>query len=196
MPQTALIRNLGKMTSIGLVAPGSAAARKVAAQLVDAARIKSARVHPVALLSALKVYEQGHGERARLRANALSWTPVREVVDALDEAFYRSFQGITPAGKAHLLALDVSGSMGSGAIAGVPGLTPRVATAAMALVTAKTEPSTIASRSARRGAGTAASGEAASRACSPSRSPRASGWTTCSRRWTACRSAARTARCR
>ena len=38
-----------------------------------------------------------------------------------------------------LLALDVSGSMGTGAVAGVPGLTPRVASAAMALVTAATE---------------------------------------------------------
>ena len=143
MPQTALIRNLGKMTSIGLLAPGSAAARKVAAQLLHVGRIKHARVHPVALLSALKVYEQGHGERALRRANALSWSPVREIVDALDEAFYRSFQDTALAGKAHLLALDVSGSMAAGAIAGVPGLTPRVATAAMALVTAKTEPSTI-----------------------------------------------------
>jgi 60 kDa SS-A/Ro ribonucleoprotein len=143
MPQTALIRNLGKMTSIGLVAPGSVAARKVAAQLVNAGRLRHARVHPVALLSALKVYEQGHGERAQKRANALSWSPVREVVDALDEAFYRSFQDVTPAGKTHLCALDVSGSMGSGAIAGVPGLTPRVASAAMALVTMKTEPSTM-----------------------------------------------------
>jgi len=38
-----------------------------------------------------------------------------------------------------LLALDVSGSMGSGGVAGVPGLTPRDASAALALVTAATE---------------------------------------------------------
>jgi 60 kDa SS-A/Ro ribonucleoprotein len=38
-----------------------------------------------------------------------------------------------------LLALDVSGSMAGGVVAGVPGLTPRVASAAMALVTAATE---------------------------------------------------------
>jgi 60 kDa SS-A/Ro ribonucleoprotein len=139
MPQTALVRNLGKMTAVGLLAPGSAAARKVAAQLADAERIKRARVHPIALLSALKVYEQGHGERARMRHNALSWTPVREIVDALDQAFYLAFKSIEPTGKAHLLALDVSGSMTAGSIAGVPGLTPRVASAAMALATAKVE---------------------------------------------------------
>lgn len=38
-----------------------------------------------------------------------------------------------------LLALDVSGSMDLGQIAGVPGLTPRVASAAMCLITAATE---------------------------------------------------------
>ena len=38
-----------------------------------------------------------------------------------------------------LLALDVSGSMGCGEIAGVPTLSPRIASAAMALVTAATE---------------------------------------------------------
>ncbi|MFT3767378.1 MAG: TROVE domain-containing protein [Minicystis sp.] len=141
MPQTAMIRNLGKMTAVGLLAPGSAATRKVAAQLVDAERIAGARIHPIALLSALRVYQQGHGERARQRANALAWTPAREIVDALDEAFYLAFKSVEPTGKNHLLALDVSGSMTTGAIAGVPGLTPRVASSAMALATAKVEAS-------------------------------------------------------
>jgi 60 kDa SS-A/Ro ribonucleoprotein len=139
MPQTALIRNLGKMTAVGVLAPASMAAREVAAQLTDAERLARARIHPVALLSALRVYQQGHGERARLRANALSWTPVREIVDALDEAFYLAFKSIEPTGKTHLLALDVSGSMASGTIAGVPALTPRVASAAMAMATARAE---------------------------------------------------------
>lgn len=39
-----------------------------------------------------------------------------------------------------LLALDVSGSKTWGDVAGVPGLTPRDASAALALVTAATEP--------------------------------------------------------
>ncbi len=144
MPQTALIRNLGKLTSVGVLAPGSAAVKKVAAQLTDRERISLARVHPIALLSALRVYEQGHGERAQKRANALLWTPVREIVDALDAAFYLAFKSIEPTGRAHLLALDVSGSMTGGMIAGVPGLTPRVASAAMAMATARSEESFLA----------------------------------------------------
>ncbi|XXY52187.1 TROVE domain-containing protein [Sorangium sp. So ce269] len=139
MPQTALIRNLGKMTAVGLLSPMSDASRKAARQLTDAARLRAARVHPVAVLSALKVYEQGHGERARRREGALSWTPVREIVDALNEAFYLAFEAVEPTRKKHLLALDVSGSMTSGQIAGVPGLTPRVASAAMAMATARIE---------------------------------------------------------
>lgn len=140
MPQTALIRNLGKMTAIGLLAPMSDVSRKVARQLTDAGRLTRARVHPISLLSALRVYEQGHGERAQRRANALSWAPTREIVDALNDAFYLAFKGVEPTGKNHLLALDVSGSMASGAIAGIPGLTPRVASAAMAMATARIEP--------------------------------------------------------
>jgi 60 kDa SS-A/Ro ribonucleoprotein len=60
-------------------------------------------------------------------------------VDALDAAFYASFGLVEPAGKRMLLALDVSGSMGAGAVGGVLGLTPRVASAAIALITAATE---------------------------------------------------------
>jgi 60 kDa SS-A/Ro ribonucleoprotein len=64
---------------------------------------------------------------------------VREVVDALDAAFYTAFGNVEPAGKRLLLALDVSASMTSGWVAGVPGLSPRDASAALALVTAATE---------------------------------------------------------
>lgn len=140
MPQGALLRNLGKMTATGLLAPMSEAAKMVSARLTDRDRLARARVHPIAVLSALKVYEQGHGERALQRANALRWEPVREIVDALSTAFHLSFRAIEPTGKKHLLALDVSGSMTAGAIAGVPGLTPRVASAAMAMATARVEP--------------------------------------------------------
>jgi uracil-DNA glycosylase family 4 len=68
-----------------------------------------------------------------------TWTPVTPIVDALDGAFCRAYGNVEPTGKRWLLALDVSGSMGGGVIAGVPGLSPRVGSCAMALVTAATE---------------------------------------------------------
>jgi 60 kDa SS-A/Ro ribonucleoprotein len=134
MPTGALVRNLATMTRVGVIAPGSAGAREVVAQLGDADRIRKARVHPIAVLAALRTYGAGRGVRGRGE-----WNPVREVVDALDAAFYTAFENVEPSGKRLLLALDVSGSMTWGEVAGVPGLTPRDASAALALLTAATE---------------------------------------------------------
>ena len=134
MPMTALIRNLATMTRVGLITPCAAATAHVVAQLRDPQRLARARVHPIAVLSALVTYESGRGARG-----SGTWEPVASIVDALDAAFYASFGGVEPAGKRMLLALDVSGSMGCGAVAGVPNLSPRVASAAMAMVTAATE---------------------------------------------------------
>jgi 60 kDa SS-A/Ro ribonucleoprotein len=134
MPMTALIRNLATMTRVGVLTPGSAGTAKAVAQLGDEQRIRRARVHPIAVLAALRTYAEGRGARGRGE-----WNPVREVVDALDAAFYTAFGNVEPAGTRLLLALDVSGSMGGGQVAGVPSLTPRDAAAALALVTAATE---------------------------------------------------------
>lgn len=135
MPMTAMIRNLATMTHVGLLTPQSEATRTVVTQVQDAARLRKARLHPIAVLSALKTYAQGHGERGKS-----TWTPVPKIVDALDHAFYASFGNVPVTGRRWMLALDVSGSMTGGMIAGVPGLTPRVASAALAMITAAVEP--------------------------------------------------------
>ncbi len=134
MPMTAMIRNLATMTRVGLLTPGASATKTVVARLGDNARLAKARIHPVAVLAALLTYKSGRGARG-----STTWSPIAQVIDALDAAFYATFKTIEPSGKRLLLALDVSGSMTCGTIAGVPGLTPRVGSAAMALVTAATE---------------------------------------------------------
>ena len=134
MPMTAMIRNLATMTRVGLLAPGSDATKRVVERLADRDRLAKARAHPIAVLAALTTYRSGVGARG-----AGTWQPVAKIVDALDAAFYATFPLVEPANKRMLLALDVSGSMSSGSIAGIPGLTPRIGTAAMALVTAATE---------------------------------------------------------
>ena len=106
MPITALIRNLNKLTTVGVVRPLSAGTSKVVSQLTDATVLKEGRVHPFNLLVALKTYASGHGFRG-----GTSWTPVPQVVAALEDAFYLSFGTIEPTGKNHLFGLDVSGSM-------------------------------------------------------------------------------------
>jgi 60 kDa SS-A/Ro ribonucleoprotein len=134
MPMTAMIRNLGKMTSLGLLAPFSDAKRLIVRKLRDETSLKRARIHPLAVLVAQKIYAQGHGDKGSLK-----WSPVSAVVDALDEAFYATFQNVEPCGKPVLLALDVSGSMAGSMIAGSC-ISAREASAAMALITAATEP--------------------------------------------------------
>jgi 60 kDa SS-A/Ro ribonucleoprotein len=138
MPMTALIRNLATMTRVGLLEPMSSATRVVCEQLADAERLRSARVHPLAVLVALKTYEQGRSARG-----IGAWQAVPQVVDALDGAFYAAFGNVEATGKRTMLALDVSGSMGFTEIAGMPGVTPRDASAAMALVTAAVEPNYV-----------------------------------------------------
>lgn len=134
MPMTALVRNLGKLTSLGLLKPFSDAKRQIVLKLKDETALKRARIHPLAILVAQKIYAQGHGDKG-----ALKWSPVSAVVDALDAAFYATFQNVEPCGKPVLLALDVSGSMAQSFIAGSC-ISAREASAAMALITAATEP--------------------------------------------------------
>jgi len=135
MPMTAMIRNLGNLSKVGLLKPLSDAEKLVYQRLTDAERLRGAKVHPIQVLSALRTYASGRGVRS-----AATWTVSNKTVEALDEAFELSFGAVEPAGTRHLLGLDVSGSMSGGEIAGVPGLTPSAATAALAVVAARTEP--------------------------------------------------------
>jgi 60 kDa SS-A/Ro ribonucleoprotein len=88
------------------------------------------------VLAALETYRAGRGARG-----SSTWTPVPAITAALDRAFGLAFASVEPTGARTLIGLDVSGSMAGGLIAGVPGLTPRVAAAAMALTHVRTDPS-------------------------------------------------------
>jgi 60 kDa SS-A/Ro ribonucleoprotein len=133
MPMTAMIRNLPTMTRVGLLTGLDEHTRHAVDQLGDAERLRKALVHPIQILIAQLTYSSGHGKSAQ-------WTPVPQITDALNDAFYTTFHTIMPSGKRLLIGLDVSGSMSSGNVAGVEGLTPCKAAAAMCLVTANAEP--------------------------------------------------------
>ena len=134
MPLTAMLRNLATLTRLGIVAPMSDAASQAAARLNDADGLRAARIHPIAILSALTTYKSGRGVRGRN-----IWTPVPAVVDALDSAFDKSFAFAPQTGRRFYLGIDVSGSMSWGSVAGVEGLTPRMGAAAMAMAIARRE---------------------------------------------------------
>jgi 60 kDa SS-A/Ro ribonucleoprotein len=137
MPMTALIRNLATMTRIGAIKPMTPMVNSVCERLTDASALQKARVHPIALLNALRTYSSGESLRGDSR-----WNPIQEIVDALEEAFYGSFKFIEPTGKRMMLAIDVSGSMwgsqgGFSNVAGMPNLAPIEAAACMAMVQAR-----------------------------------------------------------
>lgn len=134
MPMTAMIRNLGKMSSIGLLKPLSSHASLVCSRLREESLLRKARIHPFNVLVALKTYEKGKGDKGKLK-----WEANQSIVEALDNAFYMTFKFVEPTGKRFLLAIDVSGSMTCFNVLGSTSISARVASAAMAMVTARTE---------------------------------------------------------
>lgn len=137
LPFTAMLRNLGRMTSIGVfnTKDGGLTQRAVVEALTDPERIRKARVHPFNVLTALKTYSGGRGFRG-----SLSWTPKQAIVDALDAAFYLAFKNVEPTGKRVNIALDISGSMGVRLMDS--NVTAREASTAMALATLAGDPDT------------------------------------------------------
>ncbi|WP_051334367.1 TROVE domain-containing protein [Bradyrhizobium sp. Ai1a-2] len=131
----AMVRNLGNMSRLGAIKPLSESEAVVVSRLSDESAIRKSRLHPFSILLAMAVYSSGRGVRG-----AGAWDPSRAVVDALDGAFYKAFANVQASGKRILIALDVSGSMGS-PIMGSP-ISCRDATAALALVTMSTEKQT------------------------------------------------------
>ena len=87
MPMTAMIRNLGKMSAIGLLKPLSAHAATVCKRLKNETLLKKARIHPFNVLLALKTYKNGRGDKGKLQ-----WEVNQTIVQALDAAFYSSFK--------------------------------------------------------------------------------------------------------
>lgn len=134
MPITAMLRNLGKMSAINFLSPGSEASRFIAGRIMNEELLKNGRVHPLQVLTPMFIYSQGKGDKG-----SLTWTPVRQVVDALDGAFYMAFRNVEPTNKRIVLGLDASGSMRHARVAGLSFLGPYQACAALALVTANTE---------------------------------------------------------
>jgi 60 kDa SS-A/Ro ribonucleoprotein len=136
MPLTALIRNLGKLSSVGLLDLGSVGQKKVIDVLTNNDYLKKSRIHPISVLIALNTYKNGHGLKG-----SNTWTVNTKIIDALDDAFYGSFNNVEPTNSNIMMALDVSGSMSMSYAMSIP-MSPREITAAMALVIAKTEKNT------------------------------------------------------
>ncbi len=127
MPAWAFVRNLGYLTSIGVLDEPQAleiALRKIR-------DLPKSPVHPLRIMLAALVYEKGKGMRRE-------WSPIPEIVQGLNWAYRERLSRSQPIGKPFLLALDVSGSMWGGETqAGVP---PIYAAAAFGLYVLLREP--------------------------------------------------------
>jgi len=134
MPVTALLRNLGTMTRLGVLTPYGWATEKATSVLTNAELLKRAKVHPLAILNAMATYSQGRGVRSEE-----TWVPVGPIVDALSKAFYSSFVAAESSGRRVLYGLDVSGSMAGTRVAGMPALDCQRAAGAFGLVSASVE---------------------------------------------------------
>lgn len=132
LPQAALIRQLSRMTRLGLLPYRGGLTDAVSARLTDQRAIKSSLVHPISILLSMKGYATGHSKGGE------KWTPNDQITKALDDAFYLAFDNVAPSGKRTLIALDVSGSMGSSIINNT-NLSAREASAALALVQMRSE---------------------------------------------------------
>lgn len=131
MPYTALIRNLGVLTKNNIFNDYGLLSL-VTKQLENKYVIGKARIHPVSVLLAHVTYKQGHGTRG-----SLSWTPIRDIQDSLESAFYSSFANAEPTNKRILHAIDASGSM-TCQMAGLP-MTSAEAVACLAMVFSRAE---------------------------------------------------------
>jgi len=144
VPLGALIRQLPRLTRIGWLAPMNANTALVVTRLTDTVQLEKARIHPLNVLSAMKTYSAGgatYGYSSSARKPQIPYTPVREITDALDAAFYLAFKSVTPANKRTMVGVDVSGSMAS--YIGDSPLSAAEVAAAMALVTVATEPMVV-----------------------------------------------------
>ncbi len=134
MPLGALLRFLGRLSKAGILVAGSEVERQIVARLTDRAALVRARLHPMAILVALRTYASGRGVEGKL-----TWPVAGRVCDALSQAFHLAFESVEPSGKRLLLAVDVSGSMAGARVSGSRTLTCAEAAAALALVTLHTE---------------------------------------------------------
>ena len=164
MPLTALIRNLGKLSSaeIGIIenrfGRDESQSAKRAYSLAAAASSATPQVFPIGnpqhyteyifrrLTNARDIkYSKIHPYNILVAMltykkgcgdkGSLTWTPNIHIMDALDHAFKLAFQNITPTGKRIKIALDVSGSMSSAFCSGSPIVSCAVGSVAMMMMT-------------------------------------------------------------
>lgn len=132
MPLNALIRNLGKMSSLNLFPNSGINTENVINIFNNDEYIEKSRIHPINVLNQMEGYRRGVGR------SGLKWCPNKRILDAFESMFYKSFKNVEPTGKRYLLGLDISGSMSWNFIQSMA-LNASQVSVAMAMTTLRTE---------------------------------------------------------
>lgn len=135
MPMIALLRNINKITSLDLFNRYPKTLTNLIDRLGNKDIIQHSKVHPLQLLTSLKMYSKGAGDKGKL-----SWIPNKQLCYALNTAFKYSFNNVKPINKRFLLALDVSGSMTWASVCGIDCLMASEVSTAMAMIIKSVEP--------------------------------------------------------
>jgi 60 kDa SS-A/Ro ribonucleoprotein len=133
MPVMALVRNLGRFSALGMTETFGMTLDFIVKKLNDREAILKSKIHPINFLLAIVNYRKGSNRN-------MTWSVSTKILDALNDAYELAFANVTPSNKNILICLDVSGSMGWSSCMGFDGITPREASAALALITYKSEP--------------------------------------------------------
>ena len=131
MPLTALLRNLGNLSSHG-VFDDQMTTQLVTKHLVHPDTIKFSKIHPVSVLTAWFTYRNGSGNRGHN-----SWMVDSDIVKTLEEMFYLSFKNVEPTGKRICFLIDCSGSMGCQSLC--EGVTCAESAALLSMIFARSE---------------------------------------------------------
>lgn len=108
MPYIALVRNLSKISALGILDDFSPEVNKIVSKLTNKEAIKACKIHPIQLFFAIETYSRGCGFKG-----SLYWNVNRKVVEVLKEALEYSFDNLEKSNKNICFAIDVSSSMNS-----------------------------------------------------------------------------------
>ena len=134
MPMGAMLRNLGKLSSMGL-SEGGPAVQYICSRLTNFEAVKYGHLHPMQILKAAKQYSYGGGARGNLK-----WPVHQEIMRALDEALYLAFDVVEGTHKRILVVVDVAGAMDFSRVPGLAGLTSRQTAACLSMALMNANP--------------------------------------------------------
>lgn len=107
MPLTAMIRNMGKMTKLGIFDDEHASFYvTLVEERMESKTLLASTVHPLRILFALRQYQEGKGDKGKLE-----WHPNRAITTILEKAFDDTVNLQPKSGKRYLLAISVSNEM-------------------------------------------------------------------------------------